>query len=276
MQVLSPTDQLPLTCTRLGVCCHGHQIWVNPWEVAELARGLGIAVREVRQRHLDCRGTRLAFDGPADSRGKHACRLYDPQRGCTVHPHRPLTCRMYPLGRARVDGEVRYYHNDDNAGGFPCLELCPTVTSLPAQQVGAYLDGQAIGAGEIAHDAYARVVYGLAAVAGRIRDLGKDEVDVARLTEVLDRCALLDAPARSELLPDGWLDLATAPALDATDPASFASGHGALITAKIQQAAAATDAGLTEAAMLHLLIAIHLAPAVGADLSAIRGLVLGT
>ena len=79
MKLVDADAVLPLTCTREGTCCHGHVIWVNPWEVATLAGGMGLPVREFRQRYLDANGTRLAFDGPPDRRGKSACRL-----GCTI------------------------------------------------------------------------------------------------------------------------------------------------------------------------------------------------
>ena len=48
--VLSADDRLPLTCTRLGTCCHGHTILITPWELALLAQGLGLTTRVVRER----------------------------------------------------------------------------------------------------------------------------------------------------------------------------------------------------------------------------------
>ena len=270
MRTLAGSDVLPLTCTRDGVCCHGHRIWVNPWEVAVLASGAGLAVTDFRARNLDCRGTRLAFDGPPDRRGEPACRLYSPKAGCTLHGHRPLTCRLYPLGRTRVDGELHYYHSGQ---GFPCIELCPTVTSLPAMTVDDYLAGQDIARGEAAHDAYARVIYGLVAVATRICELGAAEVDRGRITGFLDECLTQTPEQRSGILPEPWMDLATAPAgLDPMDPVRFAEGHGQLMTGAVQRAAAQLDSGLTDAAVLHVALAVHLAPTVGGDLGAMRGL----
>ena len=272
MKRLDTEAILPLTCTRDGVCCHGHVIWVNPWEVATLAAGTGLSVPEFRARYLDAHGTRLAFDGPPDRRGKPGCRLYHPERGCTAHAHRPLTCRMYPLGRSRLDGTVHYYYAGDT---FPCIELCPTVTQLPTMTVGAYLAGQDIAPSEAAHDAYARVIYGLAAVARRIIDLGGAEVDRLRVGGFFDECQRLSPEARSAILPEQWMELATAPkGLDVADPAAFAEAHGAQITGAVQRAASAIDGALTEAVILYLAIAVHLAPTVGADLTVMRQLVL--
>lgn len=272
MKLLSIDAVLPLTCTREGICCHGHRIWVNPWEVATLAVGLGLTVTELRERYLDCRGTRLRFDGPADRRGKPGCRLYDAQVGCTVHAHRPLTCRMYPLGRSRLEGVVHYYHPDKE---LPCMELCPTVTQLPSQKVGDYLASQDITRSEAAHDAYARVVYGLAAVARRIIDLGGTEIDLGRVQGFFTECADLTQETRATILPDLWMDLATAPkGLDLADPAAFAEAHGTLLTSAVQRAAASIDGPLTEAVVLYLALSLHLAPTVGADFDVLRQIVL--
>ncbi len=273
MQILEADAVLPLTCTRDGICCHGHVIWVNPWEVATLADGLQLSVATVRERYLDCRGTRLAFDGPPDRRGKPGCRVYASGVGCTAHAHRPLTCRLYPLGRSRVDGAVRYYHPGED---LPCIELCPTVTDLPTMTVGDYLNGQDIVRSEQAHDAYARVIYGLVAVARRVIELGGAEVDAGRAGDFLTRSAALSPAERAATLPDTWMELATAPAgLDIRDPVQFAQAHGALLTSAVQRAVAAVDGPLNEAVVLYLALAVHLAPTVGADLAVMRQIIVG-
>lgn len=274
MHLLEPDAELPLTCTRDGVCCHGHVIWVNPWEVATLAAGLGLSVAAVRERYLDCQGTRLAFDGPPDHRGKAGCRLYAAGVGCTAHPHRPLTCRVYPLGRSRLFGHIRFYQAEAD---FACLSLCPTVTTLPSMTVSEYLAGQDIGRGELAHDAYARVVYGLAAVARQVIELGKTDVDAIRVIAFLDECIRMTPEARAAILPETWVTVATMPqGLDIANPVQFAEAHGALLTASVQRAAGMLDSPLTEAAILYLALAVHLAPTVGADLDAMRQIVTGS
>ena len=272
MKLLDLDAQLPLTCTREGVCCHGHVIWVNPWEVANLAAGQGLSVVDFCAQAIDCRGTRLCFDGAVDRRGKASCRLYDPQRGCTAHAHRPLTCRLYPLGRSRLEGVVQYYHTGSE---LPCLEACPSVSELPQQNVEEYLLGQDITRSEIAHDAYARVVYGLAAVARRIIDLGGPEVDIARVQVFFEQCATLSLEARASILPQLWMELATAPkGLDVGDPRAFAEAHGAMLTSAVQRAAASIDGPLTEAVILYLALAVHIAPTVGAEFTVLRQIVL--
>ena len=268
MKSLASTDRLPLTCTGDGVCCHGHDIWVNPWETAVLAAGSGLTAEDFRGRYLASRGTRLAFDGPPDKRGKPSCRLFSTTSGCTQHASRPLTCRMYPLGRSRVEGKLIYYHP---GAALPCIELCPSVTSLPEQSISEYLAGQQIAAGEIATDAYARVVYGLAGVAVKLCELGKDQIDRQRVLGFIAACRAETNEGRSQVLPDSWLDLATIPGgLDTSNPQLFAEAHGQLMTSAVQRAASQVEDSLTEAAIVHLALAVHLAAAVGADLGVMQ------
>ena len=274
MHFLTGSDRLPLTCTREGACCHGHSIWVNPWEVARLAAGMNLSVAEFSARHLDCRGTRLRFDGPPDKRGKSGCSLYSPTAGCTRHPDRPFTCRTYPLGRSRLEGAVRYYHVD---AGLPCRELCPSVVDLPEMTVDDYLAGQDVAAGEAAHDAYARVIYGMVAVAASICRLGGETVDRARVDRFLESCRIVTPEVRSTQLPDDWMALATAPqGLDISSPVAFAEAHGQRMTHVVQRAASQIEDGLTDAALLYVALAVHLAPTVGADLLAMAGMLAET
>lgn len=274
MPPLSPADVLPLTCTREGVCCHGHRIWINPWELAVLAAHAGESLAEARARLTDCRGLRLAFDGPPDRRGLAACRLYDPAAGCTRHAARPLTCRVYPLGRLRVAGEVQYV---PARGRLPCLDSCPTVTALPAMTVADYLAGQQIGPGEIAHDAYANLVYGLMASAAVLYHHPHAGVERAKVLETFDFLASLEPMARIEVLPAAWSELLTdgTVGLNLADPGAFVQAHGERLKKAILGGAKETDAKLTEVTCLYVMMALHLVPVVGGDPVVMRGMLVG-
>jgi uncharacterized protein len=156
---LADSDQLPLTCTRSGVCCHGKDIRITPWELARLAEAAGMAPVAFRDRHTTDGGACIAMSGAAGWRGQRACALYDPSAGCTVHAARPLACRLYPLGRERLGDRVRYMHEGRS---FPCLTGCPEVESLPHMSVGDYLAGQGVDACAAPRDAYLDVAQDLA------------------------------------------------------------------------------------------------------------------
>ena len=99
------SDGFGFVCGRCSRCCHDKVIQVNPYEVARLARGLGMSTGEFAARHTDQGlGVHLL------RRDDGACEFLGPE-GCTVHADRPLVCRLYPLGRhVADDGSERFSH----------------------------------------------------------------------------------------------------------------------------------------------------------------------
>jgi len=63
-------DKLPLTCTRAGTCCHGNQVFLNPWELARLAKEKHITPKEFHDRYCNFGGILLRFNGKKDKGGK--------------------------------------------------------------------------------------------------------------------------------------------------------------------------------------------------------------
>lgn len=80
------------SCGRCLACCRFKKIQLNPYEIARLARNRGLTTTAFIARHTTTGGTVLRFDEAG------ACVFLD-DRGCAVHPDRPLVCRLYPLGR---------------------------------------------------------------------------------------------------------------------------------------------------------------------------------
>jgi len=262
---LQAHDRLPLTCTRAGTCCHGKMVWINPWELACLARASGETVAAFSARCCEFGGIRLRFDGPAGWKGLPACQLYDPTRGCSVHAGRPLSCRLYPLARQRRGAEVRYFHQGRR---FPCLEGCPEVAELPAQSVQQYLAGQLSAPGEAAQDAYLGVMQELADGAFVLLLESGLAATGDRLT--LQRWRLLGQAhprALSAEIPAEWLEALTAPALaeQLGDPARFAACHQQLLQARAQErfATLREEAQLRAASCLMMALALQLGRALG-------------
>lgn len=84
-------------CNRCRLCCYRKGIRINPYEVLRLARNRGIRTTEFLKHYTSDGGTELGRTM------NEACVFLGPE-GCTVHPDRPLVCRLYPLGR-RVSGD---------------------------------------------------------------------------------------------------------------------------------------------------------------------------
>jgi uncharacterized protein len=78
---------------------------VGPYEALRLSRRLGLTTTEFFARHTEAGGTVLQTR--PDDRG---C-VFLGERGCTVHPDRPLACRIYPLARwVAPDGDESFGH----------------------------------------------------------------------------------------------------------------------------------------------------------------------
>ncbi|AGA33433.1 protein of unknown function UPF0153 [Thioalkalivibrio nitratireducens DSM 14787] len=88
---LSRTSAFSYECKACNRCCRDKKIQLNPYELARLAFALELPVVELIER--------FTMDGVhLQQRPKGTCVFLGP-RGCSVHRHRPLVCRLYPLGR---------------------------------------------------------------------------------------------------------------------------------------------------------------------------------
>jgi Fe-S-cluster containining protein len=260
--VLSASDVLPLTCTREGTCCHGKAVWLNPWELACLAAARLLPASEFRDRFTD-EGIRLKFaGGPAG-----ACSQYAADSGCLAHPGRPLACRLYPLGRERRGANVRYVHDGKR---FPCLDACPSVTSLPRLAVGDYLRGQATGPGEAAQDAYLEMAQDLAEGAFVVLfDSGLARTRGAEVLRGWERALAADTAKRADLIGAEWLDRLVVPHLtaDLTTPGPWIAAHRDSFQLAAQAAFGALRSpdALAEASVRFLALALHLLRGIGGD-----------
>lgn len=88
-------------CQGCGRCCHGKRITLSPYELARLARAAKLSTRELLERHTDEAGTALRFTERA------GCTFLVGGR-CSVHEGRPLSCRLYPLGRFVRENEEAF------------------------------------------------------------------------------------------------------------------------------------------------------------------------
>jgi len=91
------------TCRACSRCCAHKIIQVNPYEIARLARRMGLSTSQFRSRYVE-RGAVLA-------RNDDDVCVFLSDKGCSVHADRPLVCRLYPLGRRTLpDGTEIWLH----------------------------------------------------------------------------------------------------------------------------------------------------------------------
>jgi len=264
---LTLTNTLPLTCSRSGTCCHGKTVRLNPWELACLAEAKGLTPRAFRDRYCDFGGIQLRFDGAPGWKQQPACSQYVPDLGCSVYVGRPLSCRLYPLGRQRQGEELYYMHQGKE---FPCREGCPEVLDLPRLSVVAYIEAQAVKPFEVAQDAYLELMQNVADIAFALllesglagtgdqqtlrswREMGKEEPG-----QLQDR------------LGSEWIDLLMLPELAEClqDPLAFSRRHHDLLLLKVQESFGTLDTvvDFRKASELLMGLALHLGRGLGAD-----------
>ncbi len=262
---LSIQSILPLTCARIGACCHGNQVLLNPWELFCLANEKKITPREFRDLYCENGGTRLRFNGKVDRRGKSACSQYIDNFGCSVHLGRPLACRLYPLGRQVQSNEIHYMYQGDE---FPCLEGCPEVLELAQMSVGEYLKGQITAQFEKAQDGYLELMQNIADMAFELLLETGLAGSGDQKTLPLWRKMGNELPEElAERIGHEWLDCLLIPEILDDDPIIFTQKHNDLLQLKAQEkfGALQTNQELHEASVLIMGVALHLARGLGAN-----------
>ncbi len=265
-KLLSETDVLPLTCSRTGTCCHGNQVWINPWEVRQLAKTKQISVSEFCKSNTDFGGIRLKFEGNPNSTGKKSCLLYHSTNGCSVHVGRPLACRMYPLGRQIQHGETRYVYQGDE---FPCFNECPEVKTLPQLSVYEYLIGQNTKHYEIAQVGYLEVVQNLADNAfALLLDTPLASSGDIRTLKAWRKLSIENPSSLFLNLEEDWLKALINPIIEFNEtPAIFIEQHNEYLQQKIQACfgSLTTIKEFSYAAILLMNMALYLAISIGAN-----------
>jgi uncharacterized protein len=91
-QQTARSEPFGYACRACSRCCAHKIIQVNPYEVARLARLMGLSTADFRARYTESGGAIL-------KRTDDDVCVFLGETGCSVHPDRPLVCRLYPLGR---------------------------------------------------------------------------------------------------------------------------------------------------------------------------------
>ncbi|HEX2935758.1 MAG TPA: YkgJ family cysteine cluster protein [Bacteroidales bacterium] len=259
-------DKLPLTCSRTGTCCHGKLVLLNPWELAFIAKEKKITTREFRDQYCDYGGIRLHFNGKAGWKGQPACSQYIENFGCSVHSGRPLSCRLFPLGRQIQSGNVHYMYEGT---AFPCLDGCPEVTGLPHLTVEEYLSGQETAMFEKAQDEYLEVMQNLADIAFVLfLDSGLSASGEKETLRQWRKLGNTLPETLVDFIGADWIDRLTLPEInDLESPGLFAARHNDLLQTKAQDqfGAIQTYQELHEASVLMMAVALQMARALGAN-----------
>ena len=96
-------------------CCHTPTVILSPYDLLRLKQGLGITSTELRERYTrqeiepNANLPLVFIDAYRSTEG--GCPFLG-EIGCTVYPHRPAACRLFPLtmgSRLTPDGVEDHY-----------------------------------------------------------------------------------------------------------------------------------------------------------------------
>ena len=266
---LNINDELPLTCSRKGTCCHGNQVFLNPWEIVSLANEKNCSVTEFIENYTDLKGLKLRFDGVKNQIGKAACNLYIDDFGCSVHKGRPLACRLFPIGRQIQQNEIQYIYQGTE---FPCLNGCSEVLELPKITVNDYLSGQESDLYEQAQDEYLEVMQNLADIAFTL--LLDTKLAESNELETLIEWRKMSNESIEQILnriDSEWLKLLITPSINEFlyEPIEFTRKHNELLQSKAQEQFGMLDClfELSKASIQIMALTLFLAKGIGADLT---------
>ncbi len=174
------------TCHACSRCCHDKIIRVNPYEVARLAANRGISTTECLATYTDASRTALK---QTDS---GAC-IFLTAQGCSVHPDRPLVCRIYPLGRrVTAEGDETFHDLTPHPHTAGEYGVAGTVQDYLASQ-GAEPFLEAV-------DRYVELVGGLSATLRS--EMGRDPALKQRVQE-----AVRESIAGTSIPTAHWMDM---------------------------------------------------------------------
>ena len=162
---------------------------------------------------------------------------------------------------------MQYIHDGER---FPCLTGCAEVVDLPHMTVAEYLDGQAVGPGQAAQDAYLELMLQLADGAFvLLLESGLAASGDQQTLRTWRELGRAHPKERAACIPAEWMDRLMLPNLDhlRDEPAAFAAAHHEQLQSAAQTTFAnrATRNGLREASCLMMALALHLGRGLGSD-----------
>lgn len=99
-------------CKGCSACCHGmgESIVLDPLDTYRLTTNLEMSFEALLSRYIELNVVDgVILPNLKMSGQQEACGFLNSQGRCSIHPHRPGICRLFPLGRYYEDGKFHYF-----------------------------------------------------------------------------------------------------------------------------------------------------------------------
>lgn len=99
-------------CAGCSACCRGmgNTVVLDPFDVHRLVSGTGMSLEQLLQSYLELNVVDgIILPNLKMAGEQEACAFLNAEGRCSIHPHRPGICRLFPLGRIYEDGTFHYF-----------------------------------------------------------------------------------------------------------------------------------------------------------------------
>jgi Fe-S-cluster containining protein len=99
-------------CRGCSSCCSGmgNTVVLDPLDIYRLTVQLGQTFESLMADKIELNVVDgIILPNLKMSTASEQCAFLDENGRCSIHPHRPGICRLFPLGRYYIDGSFRYF-----------------------------------------------------------------------------------------------------------------------------------------------------------------------
>ena len=122
--LLKPTDRFRFSCHPgiecFNSCCYDLNIFLTPYDVVRLKNRLKMSSTEFLSKFTKMHiGYATGLPVVTLKMREDGRCPFVTEKGCSVYPDRPTSCRLYPLARIRIENQDYYYIvREEHCKGF--------------------------------------------------------------------------------------------------------------------------------------------------------------